>query len=302
MTSEHSIWKKFAYYWLSPLLLVSLGLHGVGLLIPMPDLTPEALEDPEVELPDPIQVTELPLKLEPEPEPEPEPVFIPPPPPVVIPPPVTPPPVVEAAPPPVVEPLPPEPDPLPELEPAPELEPVPDSNGQKPLKTPSTPQNYVAGRARDATNASLLFGSKYGNGDPVGTPLAITFLADEGICYDKGPTIDIPVLVAVDNQGYLVVEGKDENGEDKYAITIVQTSGYADIDAWLRESLAYELPEETFDELPDLDNGDIAAWINEVHGRPNQQPLVPAGDDNAPYAFTVRVNIEGEPCEASQSG
>ncbi len=89
-------WSKFSWskrvHWLSPLLLVSLSLHAIGLSLPIPP-EPEKPEDPTLELLEPIQVSTLPIgslptttELKPPPElnsvvePEPEPVPAAPPP------------------------------------------------------------------------------------------------------------------------------------------------------------------------------------------------------------------------------
>ena len=62
---------------LSPLLIVSAGIHGLAMLLPVPE--PEEIVEEEIELPEAIAVSELPEIEVPQPEPEiaPAPVFAP---------------------------------------------------------------------------------------------------------------------------------------------------------------------------------------------------------------------------------
>ena len=89
-------WRPKFLRWLSPLLLVSLGLHGLGLLVPVPE-KPEDIEQFEPEEFDPIAVSTLPPTLElSEPEEVEEDVALEPPPP-------PPPPEEKTPPPPALE-------------------------------------------------------------------------------------------------------------------------------------------------------------------------------------------------------
>ncbi|PZO11760.1 MAG: hypothetical protein DCF25_18795 [Leptolyngbya foveolarum] len=66
---------KKAITFVSPLLLVSIGLHGLAMLLPIPEQ--EKVETEVVELPEPIQVSELPELDVQAPESQPVPVFAP---------------------------------------------------------------------------------------------------------------------------------------------------------------------------------------------------------------------------------
>mgnify|MGYP001791686337 CR=1 FL=1 len=109
--------------WLSPVLLVSLALHGVSLLVPIPQ-TPEVIEEPEPEVLEPIQISTLPVDLD---DLEPEPLSASPPP---EPAPVTPPPEPLPAQPPIE--LPPEPELL--------LEPEPPAESEAPIEQETPPE------------------------------------------------------------------------------------------------------------------------------------------------------------------
>lgn len=134
--------------WLSPLLVVSLGLHGLSLLVPVPD-NREAVEREDIEEETlSIQVSDLPPNaLEPEPVPTEEP-----PPPPVDPPPTEPPPAAVEPPPPAPETLPPEfVEPL--FTDSPPLVPDPPTPTTPPATTPPTQRGRNAIKSSDARSA-----------------------------------------------------------------------------------------------------------------------------------------------------
>ena len=303
MTPAKPNWQKILQ-WFSPLLLVSLGLHGIAMVIPVPDKE-EIVEEPDVELPEPISVTELPPGIEPEPEPEPEPVFVPAPPPpaVIAPPPPEPPP----EPPPVVQPpavveLPPEPELPPELEPEPETIPEPETNfepepevnsSSKPTKPPTMPQAYTPGDGRAERDLRTQFFTIYGVPESIEMPLTLNYPAD-GKCYENETPLTVQVLVSIDKYGNVSADTEDND-----IIVIAKTSGYADIDQWITDQSIFGLPPEAFASMEGSDNVDIVDWLRNAYSSQTSDPFVPQDQEQAPFAFTANVTIQDNQCGGS---
>ena len=286
-------WRPKFLRWLSPLLLVSLGLHGLGLLVPVPE-KPEDIARPEYIEPESIQVSTLPPIAEPAPEPEPPP-----------PPPEPPPPPVEEPLPPVVEPLqetfpfeeddfpedtPPEDD-LPEDD-SPDED---DSNFEEPNNDegdddgnsdegPVT-QNDYQGLTDDnqSIGNSLLFSSKYpGKSVSTNIPLSLTYTAEKE-CFE-------PLPGAVQMGAAINTTGATEE------IALFSSSGYPKLDEWIKGVLNSDnLPSEVFAAF-EISSGSLSDWINETRSN-GDDPIVPTGEVAKAYALEVIVTIDGNRCD-----
>jgi len=268
---------------ISPILIVSIGLHGLALLIPVPDKAPP--KEPEIELPEPISVTELPdiskpsLPIEPTftpaptvvPQSEPAPVVVSPPPQVII---VEQEPVTEV-PEILAEPL---SDPLPSA-------PQPDS---QPDPQPPTPQAYSTEEAKFDQQSYAPFLEYDRN--------TITHILDllypaNGLCFEKDTGIEAKVVVVLDKEAVI----KDSS-------TLLQKTGYANIDQWLKAYIttSKELPDDAFVDLRNqgIENvpasGDVIDWVNAA--RDTRRPLVLATQEAAAYFIEVSVSVDDNQC------
>ncbi len=272
--------RKKIIHWLSPLLILSLGIHGLVLLVPIPEKS-DLVEEPDPELLEPIQVSTLP--------PLPEAATDQPP--IAILPensePVVPEPAQTAQPvPAAAQPAPqntPNPQPLPtSTMPAPATMPI-----TKPSKPPpATPQPYSAAgtTAAEARNAVIAFGSTYGAlPKNVDTPLALTYPAERR-CFDPA-SLEASMAVAVNNGGG-VIGGK-----------VVKNSGSTVVDEWIEDTLlGLELPSYAFADPANASGKTIADWIYETSVQPAGEPLVPAGVNQAAYLINVTVTVEDNNC------
>ena len=270
--------RKKIIHWLSPLLLLSLGLHGLAMLIPIPEEA-ETVEEPELELPEPIQVSTLPPRPEAAPEPLPsEPLPDPEP---AIPEPVqVPQPVLAPQPSPQSQPSPqPSPDPV---SPSPAL--VPSSQPSQPSPAAPQPTATTGTTTQEARDAGIQFAIAYGVvPKEIDAPLVLTYPA-EGRCYDQGNTVEADMAVAINNGGGVV------GGE------VVKNSIYPDVNTWIEDTLLFEVPDYVFADLPDAQGTTLADWLYEAYFKPEGRFIVPAGDDQAAYTFPVTVNIEDNNC------
>ncbi|MGD1864345.1 MAG: hypothetical protein ACFB0D_07305 [Phormidesmis sp.] len=290
MTSAKPKWPKLLR-WLSPLLLASLGLHGLGLLLPVPET--EEIERPEFVEPESIQVSTLPPTLKP-PAPEPAPPPLPPA--------VVPPPVVE----PVQEAFPFQEDALLEEEIPPEVPPeeIPPEDDDSSFEEsdadsqdddiqdddssdeePSSRNAYNEQGTSDADFqlAAISFSANYpGVAVQTNVPLALTYTADKE-CFDPLPG-EVQMGAAINNSGGVV------------ETALFRKSGYQKIDDWIEDIVGFdELPPESFARLS-ISDGYLPDWINETRNN-GADPLVPTGEDAKAYAIQVIVTVEGNRCE-----
>ena len=290
-----NIWR-----WLSPLLLVSLGLHGLGVLVPLPD-KPEEVEDSELEVLDSIQVSTLPLSLESElssTEPEPPPV----------------PPEVPPAP---LEPPPPEPSPIQEeifFEefPLPEV-PIEEKtlSQEDNFDDDQSQQNPVTKAAynsegtdeRAAISNTGLFAARYVGVTikPVDRKLELAYDSTDDSteqCFEPPPGL-IQIAVAL-NDGGGVLDSE-----------ILKSSGYpgdengdGNIDAYVEDIIGFNqtLPSEAFEGLT-INDGTVADWINETRTNrddPRDSSLIQKTDDDRRvglYAIEVEVTVANSDCQ-----
>lgn len=290
MRSDKSRWSKLIY-WLSPLLLLSLGLHGLGMLVPIPE-TKEVIEREE-ELPDPIQVSELPVPL-PSAEPEPEP--IPEPPPEVVTPqkpesepasqkPIT----IEA-------PLPAQPSP----ENPPEPPPEPPPSNTPPGATPPTPtrqaRNTTGTTPGEAVGATNDFFSAGGIGDfyeltildlgsPVGNSTSLFTLnypVDNDSCFEDLPNepLDVNFIAIVGD-----FEDISSGGWRRSVLDgeLLQKTGYMPVDDWITEVLLGSVEISGFDTF-----GEIEKRLS--------TPPAGLGDPDEVYTFRFQVVLPDKPC------
>lgn len=296
MPPEKTTWRKFTN-WLSPLLLVSLGLHGLAMLIPLPGKN-EPVEEPKAELPEPIAVTQLPKTSQP---------FSKLPPATSIPQPasgtVNPAPKPSSA---VVNV--PQPAPEPKRTPTQPSTPTitqpstqaptqpstqaPTQPTQPSTQPTATPQPYS--RTGTTNNEKLiaggLFSSKYGKPEEVKPLLDLGYPAN-GKCFDQGTDLDAAVGISVDGQGNIA------------ASELLQPTIYPAVNDWILAYLDPEnpkpLPDDVFSDLQQTNpaappNGQITDWVNAA--RSSTTPFVPKGASQAPYAFLISITIEDNAC------
>lgn len=278
-----------------PLLIVSLGLHGLALLIPLaPKPEPIVVEEFEPEL-KPITVSELPKTALPEAD---SPVLpsqpaLPTPP---LPPPIPPPAEVpQPAPQTAVQPS----VAIPSAIPADPLTPDPDAT-VAPLADPgddqsaenTTPQTFVppdTGRgARTATFDSfrrdVLTFYPDPNGEPIGLKdirqgsFGLNYTGDR--CFQGNASVEGGLAVVID-KNFSLLEGQ-----------IFISTGYEvvdeAIDIWFSQ-LAN--PSSIADSNIEIANQDLSAWINDKQG-----PLFTQGEDYAAFSFETTVNLVNNTC------
>ena len=301
-------WQKLIH-WVSPLLVLSLGLHGLVLLIPIPKEPEVREEPPEPELLEPMRVSALPKPSLPEstgaestgagsaaiappelpqsppaaalPEPERSP-----------------------------EPVPRSPSSVPA--PAPTLSVAPpagalgeadgvenvenaDSTTGKPTKPDLVPQSYsdvgtTSGEAVTVLSDLLSF-NPTAAGDPaplkfIKHPLPLAFPAADYCFKDYSePPANMVVIVENAQTGPEVVDGG-----------ITQKTGYATIDKWVDKSV---FPTDQVDpnantdvEIPEVAAVNILEWMaGNLNG-----PLFEADEVTVAYTFGVKVTLVGNPC------
>ncbi len=298
-------WKKLTH-WLSPLLVLSLGLHGLMLLVPVPKKAEIMEEPPETELLEPIQVSTLPkLSLS---EATSEPTAIAPSGGA----PSEPQRLLESVPP---APLPASAAPRPSPQaatPAPSSAPRPPSDqtadpgaadpgnpadgtpSDRPQKTDPIPQAYneegtSPGEASaeisnildlyqtDETPVSLKF---------VKHDLPLAFPSDD-FCFKDylEPPASVVVIVENTQSGLEAVDGN-----------LTQRTGYAAIDKWINKSVfptSQVDPNANEVKIPDVADVDILEWIiNNIDG-----PVLESGEQLKAYTFGVKVTLVENPCE-----
>ncbi len=276
--------------WLSPLLMISLAFHGLAMLIPLSEKE-EIVEEPEdVALPDPITVTTLPKRADADspaassaidsnlnsrfPD-APLPAS----------------PVPQQA----IAPLPPALAPAP-IPTNPSLPAQPSPAATQPTTTPSptnpliTQQRYSDSGATDIDQIQKggQFAANYGRPKDIRLVLELIYAA-QGNCFDQDTNLEASVGIVANDQGRLA------------ASELLKTTGYPVIDDWLTDyiSLAEPLPNDVFTQLQQTiptapDSGDLLDWLNAA--RDSSEPLVAAGQGQAPYAFKVAVKLEGNQC------
>ncbi|MGB7249926.1 MAG: hypothetical protein WBC73_13390 [Phormidesmis sp.] len=295
--------KRNRYYWLRPLLLVSVGLHGLVMLLPMPEK--DRAEVPDIEPPVPIQVSELPPRQAPAPisEAANDPVLAlttpqPPPaqPPARLPiaqPPVVQPPVAQ---PPVVQPPPatttpaPMPDPVTESQATPVEDPAPVTNPSESGPdntsdpTPSGPvaltRNSAGLSQKEATDALTEF---IENVLPAFPELSVPkFLSGvflmiysgeecvPGQSSLDGTTLEGSIAIVVDAQGNVL------------ASRLLEKTGYTEINDWV----ANIFNPETTGQDRDFIISDLFGWIAE-----QRETVVEADASTAAYQFKFGVQV-----------
>ncbi len=296
--------------WLSPVLLVSLGLHAMALWLPIPS-EPEPPEVPESELLEPIRVSTLPVgslpskaQLEPDPAPlpaSPKPPALPPvlaPTPEAVPfseaPPPQPAPAVEAPPPvenpPLAEDLPPEdlpPEDLPpeDLPPEGELPPEKDPPPEKNPPSEQSPEEYSAEGTSSRDLASLGEFSEaivdFAPDGPkflVGKIYALEYTGDR--CYQDETALSGAVGVLIDKVG------------DLQESRVITSTGYTSMNEalgrWFVETKG-ESPSEPSELQPT--EGGLYGWLLDNH----------SGDwfvdvDYEAYYFQVEIELTNNSC------
>ncbi|MGB3768564.1 MAG: hypothetical protein WA947_18555 [Phormidesmis sp.] len=302
---------KRAIALLSPVLIASLALHGLAMLLPLPEK--EEIVEEDLEPPEPIQVSELPEFSIPEIEAAPTPVFTPAPqpesPPIVTPPPAPPPTVIvpSPTPPEILEPLPePQPEPPPLAAPAlPDLstpnpdtettQPLPDADVEtKPAKNsaftpPSEPGiNYQAysGNVKVDEIKGVTFASTYGLPEEIATPINLVYEAN-GKCYEPSENLQA--------QGVLVFNEYLEASAGQ----LLKSTGFEDIDAFIVNLLTGAspppLPDYVFNDIANRESGNIIVWLLDTYVD-DDNSLVPEGETAVPYGITFNVTIQENQC------
>lgn len=294
-------WKKLTH-WLSPLLVLSLGLHGLMLLIPVPKKAEIREDPPETELLDPIQVSTLPKPSLSEATPE----------------------STDATPsggassepqrPPELAPIPASaPRPAPQAaNPAPNSAPRPPSDqtatpgaatpgaaapgnpaggtpSDRPKKPDPIPQAYNGEGTSEGDASGAL--SEFIEFNPVPFKkiqhaLPLAFPSDD-YCFEDYPEPPASLIVLVENT---------QSGLDAVDGGVIQKTGYASIDKWIGKSV---FPSDAVDpnanavEIPEVAPVDILAWITDNVDGPVLEP-----DETAKaYTFGVKVELVNNPCE-----
>ncbi len=267
--------------------MVSLGLHGLAMLMPLPDKE-KIVENPEeVTLPEPITVTtlpkpgeaDLPSVIDPALPDAPLPDSL-------IPAPAMAKPSTGIAPPPLPEPI-PDPSPTNPNPPASSPNPTPPPATPSPTNPPITLPSYSS---RGATNSDqlqevVLFAAEYGRPKDISVVLDLTYPAPVS-CFDRDTNLEASVGIVVNDQGELVYS------------KLFKLTGYPAIDDWLTDyiSLAEQLPDYVFTQLrqtiPDaVASGDLIEWL--YAARNSDDLFVAADRDQAAYAFKIAVKA---PC------
>ncbi len=292
MLPEKLNWRKLLRQ-LSPVLIASIGLHGLALLIPIPEKAPP--EELEIELPEPISVTKLPKSPKPASPPEPSfapaPVFVPP---LELAPVVQPPQVI------IVEKEPAVPVPTELAEPVkpitPEdLQPIdPPPLEIPPLESTTVePQQYVSKEttAGDYKEAVASFFAAHGRDGDIETVLDLGYPAN-GLCFENETDLEAIAAVVFDKFGDIINSG------------LLRSSGYAAIDAWLTAYISPDslspLPDDVFSDLQQINanapsDGDIRDWANAA--RDTAKQLIPEGQDKATYYFQIAITVEDSQCD-----
>lgn len=280
--------RKKIIHWLSPLLVLSLGIHGLALLIPISE-KPEPEEEPKPEVLEPIQVSTLP----PLPEAATEQPTIAEPPDsaeLVVPAPAQ----IAQSVPAASQPVPAAPQPVRPNMPSPQTSPNSTTPGStaapipKPSKLPPAPPlpyNPAGTTEREARNETIVFINAYGGNLPskVDTPLELVYPAG-GDCIDPASP-EASVAVAV-NSGGGIIDGK-----------VVKSSGRDKVNQWIEDTvLASELPSYAFADPANASGKTTADWIYEVFAGPAGVPLVPEGVNEAVYLIDVTVTVENNNC------
>ena len=314
MTSAKPKWKK-AIAWVSPLLVVSIALHGVAMLLPIPEKVETVEKEPELR--EPIQISELPeLEI---PEPEPAPVFVPAPALVEPPQPSQPQPsqpqplTPQPAPP---QPVQPEPQPAP-IEPQPQPpDPTPPEDNSPPPATPADnssqtapqtgrtpsgpPPNTARNIARDRAAATpqeitdeldAIVKIDDFNAIPskqIKAPLNLAFPSD-GLCLEGDPT-------EIGSAGVVVFE---DNGGTPELITgaILDKTSYKVIGKWLDKTIFLSDQVDPNDpnpvEVPLTPDFDAVQWVSNNYDKPIFEP----DETEKAFTFRIAVNISASACE-----
>lgn len=301
-------WQKLIH-WVSPLLALSLGLHGLALLIPIPKQPEVREEPPEPELLEPMRVSALPkssLSESTGAESTGADSAAIAPPSLVQSPPAAAPPEPDPSPEPAPRPAAAVPGPTPASPPAPPAgDPSAvggtgnaggtDSPTGKPTKPDLLPQTYSDAGTTDgealAALSELLSLNTTAAGDPaplkyIKHPLPLPFPAED-YCFKDYPEPPASVVVVVENT---------QTGSEVADGNIAQKTGYAAIDKWVDKSV---FPTDQVDpnadpdvEIPDVADVDILEWMaGNING-----PLFEPGELIAAYTFGVKVTLVGNPC------
>ncbi len=302
MLPKKNNWRKLPLQ-ISPILIVSIGLHGLALLIPVPDKAPPA--EPEIEMPDPISVTELPKVTRPKPTAPPESIFAPPPVVAPAPAPVEPPPpqiiVVEAEPPaqpprpdplpaPTLDPTPnPIPDPIPDPTPTPDptVTPTPDPVVQVRRSRGTSPAEEKQKRDEGTQNLETLTAANPGAFKPVKKALNLSFPADSYCIKTEAEEVvsEVEAFVAI------VIEQYDDGSLEFIDGGIINTADYDVVDTWIDQTV---FPPDEQDpniaETPDIPataDLDIFRWVQDSYTK----TLFEDGETVATFGVSVTVAL-----------
>lgn len=296
-----SRWHSFR--WFAVLVLVSAGLHAIAFLVPIPE-EQTVIEKEEV-LPEPIQVSTLPLPELPEEEPA-EPPAEPQPAPPAPPSPPAPAPIPQqptAAPLPAT--LPPELLQEPATEPPVELpietppdEPPPKDPDPKPPDQTVTRQGYDAtGTTQEEAFFALesFFGSgglgdfynfnfadmqSVSAGGGSAPLLSLSYPAEENSCFED---ISNPSLEA----GLAVIVGDlEENGSNKRAVIeaqVLQKTGYEAVDTWLEDVMT--------------GSEDVGVDVYDAIATGASNAVLPVNSPDELFSFKVIIELPDQPCD-----
>lgn len=280
------------------------------MLLPIPEKA--EIVEVEPELPDPIQVSELPELEVPEPEPVPAPVFVPAPQPAT--PPVTTPPVVVQSPPQIVTPAPasvPAPAPQPSPQPTPQSVETPPPTGEpnttEPLSKPQKKLDPAAlpgstsvertyrevGTGQDLTFVNTFIDAltqgvytenKSGDYTPLSTgTLTLTVPAGDN-CFPKAEPIDGTDSVMLPASLFVVVSQGADDGEGLIkTIEIGRSTGYDEANELIT---SFGLPDEAYDSIYD--------WLKQQVG--GTFPFDTQGPELVFLIFNVEAVFENHSC------
>lgn len=301
---------------LSPLLIVSIGIHGLALLLPIPEKVEIVEKEPD--LPEPIQVSELPEIEIPQEISQLEPATAP----VVTPAirPETPAPVEQIKPqlpqPPPLQPTassppaldPPAPDPIEQLPsredtPTPEAtqaEPAPQSSrptSQNPPANTATPSRNIEKDRSPASRQEILdqlnsivqideFNAI--EQKQIKAPLFISFPSDD-ICLEDNPTTirSSAVVVFEDDQGTTaLIDG-----------AILDPTSYKLVGKWLDKTIfssnQVDPNEPETIKIPSTPDFDPVQWVLANYDK----PLFDAGEAQKAFTFVIEVQVSMSSCE-----